>query len=158
MLLWEDWSDVNDWNISPFCPAFPWICLSPCFKERSLLHFDVSSSAPHRRELHSQTWQSLPVVHGQPWERHKRFTVFHVSNQVKKSSVTNQPDLCIIDLNFPMFLFFVPFVLCFNKSCDECDRQLTALCVQLENIKCRETWIHSFLPTNVLHFFSCRFV
>lgn len=40
----------------------------------------TSISAPHRRELRSQTRQSLPLVHGQPWEGHQRLTVLYVSN------------------------------------------------------------------------------
>lgn len=45
-------------------------------------HSDTSlplSLLPNRRELHSQTRQSLPVVDGQSWEGHQRFAVFHVS-------------------------------------------------------------------------------
>lgn len=42
--------------------------------------FHISISAPCRRELRSQTWPSLPLVHGQPWEGHQRLTVLHVSN------------------------------------------------------------------------------
>ena len=36
----------------------------------------------HRQELPAQTWPTVPTLHGQQRTKHKRFTVFHVSDQV----------------------------------------------------------------------------
>lgn len=128
---------------------FPWTCLLTVIWGCTLR--PPSFSAPTRWELHSQTRQSLPVVDGQSWEGYQRFAVLHVSHFWQN---------CILILILAKFcLCFLPLLLfwhCTVLFVVKCHHGSSHLCVQLA-FKVQRNMDSFVLPTNVLHFFSCRF-